>query len=68
MELLDVDKLALQSLWQLPKERQRIQMILFQAIADSTDLSAKDVDNVIQAIDTMLTAEKLQPITGDQAL
>lgn len=68
MELLDADKLALKGLWDLPRERQRIQMILFQAIADSTDLTAKEVDSVINAIDTMLISEKLESSKGDQAL
>lgn len=68
MELLDVDKTALQSLWQSPKERQRVQMILFQAIADTTDLSAKDVDNVMGALDNLLAAEKMSVPQKDQAL
>lgn len=68
MELLDADKLGLKSLWESPRERQRVQMILFQAIADSTELTAKDVDAVINTIDNMLTSEKLEVPKGDQAL
>lgn len=68
MELFEADKHGLQSLWEVPREKQRVQMILFQAIADSTELSAKEVDGIIQAIDSMLTAEKVTAPKADQAL
>ncbi len=68
MELFEADKHGLQSLWEVPREKQRVQMILFQAIADSTELSAKEVDGIIQVIDSMLTAEKEPAPKADQAL
>ena len=68
MELLDADKLGLKSLWDTPRERQRVQMILFQAIADSTELSAKDVEAVINTIDNMMTSEKIEAPKKDSAL
>lgn len=67
MEIMESDKLGLKSLWDLPRERQRVQMVLFQAIADSTDLTAKEVDAVIETINNLLSTEKLEAPRKDQA-
>ena len=64
---MESDKLGLKSLWDLPRERQRVQMVLFQAIADSTDLTAKEVDAVIETINNLLSTEKLEAPRKDQA-
>lgn len=62
MELYDNDKHSLRLLWLNPVEKQRVQMCITQAIANGSDMTAKDVDTVLNQLDLLLeTDEPVEP-------
>jgi hypothetical protein len=68
MELFDSDKDVLRELWQMPLERQKVQLVLYQALAHSTTLAAKDVEQVFDAITDLLEQPETTPPKRDTAL
>lgn len=68
MELYENNLIALRAYMASKKDRQNLQMVIYKAIAESTDLTAKDVDNVLQAIDRLLEVEEEIKPRPDPAL
>lgn len=68
MELYENDKHNLRKLWLNPVEKQRVQMCISQAIANGSDMLAKDVDSVLNQLDLILEEEEAEETKPDQAL
>lgn len=67
MELLENDKHALRLLWSDPKERQRIQLCILQAIANGSDLSVREADSVLEQLELILEPEEEEKSRPDPA-
>jgi hypothetical protein len=68
MEIFESNLTAVRTLWQKPRARQSLQLVIYQAIAENTDMTAKDIEQVIQGIDQLLQEEEVQETRHDPAL
>jgi len=59
MELYETNLSVVRNTWNDNKSRQSFQMVIYKAIANSTELSAKDVEEVLTEIGRLVeTAEE----------
>lgn len=68
MELFDENLEDARTIWQSPARRQNFQMIIYKAIAASTDLPAKEVEEVIAEIGRILEIEEKDAPRPDPAI
>jgi hypothetical protein len=54
MLLFESNLQPLRSLCLKPKQKQSLQLVVYQAIADTTDLPAKEVEKVIERLEQLL--------------
>lgn len=57
MDVYSDTKAALKSLWDDKKERQNIKMIFTKAIGENTSLTVKETQDIMDALDNMLSEE-----------
>lgn len=58
MDIFDETTFGLKSIWTNDKERQNAKLVILQAIAEATTLTAKDANAVLAELDHMLLTEK----------
>lgn len=63
MELHEENLIALKGIWSDEKERQNAKIVLFQAIANATELTAKETDDIFYELDQLLKDEKEEKAT-----
>jgi hypothetical protein len=68
MQIFEKDKLGLQTLWRNDKERQRAQLILIEALSNSTELTAKNIQLVFEQLDLILEEQTEEVELKDRAL
>ena len=68
MELFDNNLAPLRTLCLKPKDKQSLQMVVYKAIANTTDLPAKQVEDVLAELERLLEVEPEMEKRPDQAL
>jgi hypothetical protein len=68
MELFENNLQPLRSLCLKSKHKQSLQMLVYQAIANATDLPAKDVERVLAELERLLEVEEESVARPDPAL
>ena len=68
MELFESNLQPLRSLCVKPKQKQSLQMLVYMAIANTTDLPAKDVESVLAELDRLLETEEDSVSRPDPAI
>lgn len=63
MDLFDETTVALKGIWEKETERQNAKIVLFKAIADSTELTANECDQVFAELDRLLLKEEGADVT-----
>lgn len=58
MELREENLLKLRDLWTNATDRQNAKIVLFKAIAEATELTAKQTDDIFFTLDQLLKEEK----------
>jgi hypothetical protein len=67
MELFESNLQPLRSLVVKPKQKQSLQMLIYMAIANTTDLPAKDVENVLAEMERLLEVTEDEQSRPDPA-
>lgn len=68
MHITEADKSELRNLCLNPQSKQRLHMLVYQAIADATDLPGRDIEAVFNHLDTLLEVEEAPKTRRDPAL
>ncbi len=68
MELFESNLQPLRSLVVRPKQKQSLQMLVYMAIANTTDLPAKDVENVLAEMERLLEVTEDEQSRPDPAI
>jgi hypothetical protein len=68
MELFESNLQPLRSLVVKPKQKQSLQMLVYMAIANTTDLPAKDVENVLAEMERLLEVTEDEQSRPDPAI
>jgi hypothetical protein len=68
MELFESNLQPLRSLVVKPKQKQSLQMLVYMAIANTTDLPAKDVENVLSEMERLLEVTEDEQSRPDPAI
>lgn len=68
MEIFEKNKMTMRTIWAIPEERQNIEILLFETLANSTNLSAKDVNNFFIQLDSLLSTKLVETEEKDRAL
>jgi len=68
MELFESNLQPLRSLCVKPKQKQSLQMLVYMAIANTTDLPAKDVENVLAEMERLLEVTEDEQSRPDPAI
>jgi hypothetical protein len=68
MELFESNLQPLRSLIVKPKQKQSLQMLVYMAIANTTDLPAKDVENVLAEMERLLEVTEDEQSRPDPAI
>jgi len=63
MDLFDETKQELVGIWEDEKERQNAKVVLFSAISNATELTARDTEAIFVELDRILLQEKEEPLT-----
>lgn len=62
------NKFHLQTLWRSQVERQNVQLVLTEALANSTDLTAKNINLVFEQLDVLLAEKESEVPLKDRAI
>ena len=54
MDIYDENKIQLKAIWDSEQDRQHAKIVLFAAISEATDLTAKECDAIFAALDQLL--------------
>jgi len=68
MELYETNLSVVRNTWNDNKSRQSFQMVIYKAIANSTELSAKDVEEVLTEIGRLVETEIESTTRPDPAM
>jgi hypothetical protein len=68
MELFESNLTPLRSLVVKLKQKQSLQMLVYQAIANTTDLPAKDVEQILAEMERLLEADEEEATRPDPAM
>ena len=68
MELFETNLAPVRAFCAQAKSKQSLQMIVYTAIANATDLPAKDVEAVLTQIEQLLEVEEVQAPKLDAAM
>jgi len=68
MDIFDHNLEPVRALWQVSPSRQSLQMIIYKAIASTTDVSGKNIEMVLKEIDNLLEVEVAQAPRRDSAM
>jgi hypothetical protein len=68
MELFESNLQPLRSLVVKPKQKQSLQMLVYMAIANTTNLPAKDVENVLAEMERLLEVTEDEQSRPDPAI
>ena len=68
MHITEADKETLRNLCVDPQSKQRLHMLIYQAIADATDLPGRDIEQVFQHLDNLLELPEATKSRRDPAL
>ena len=68
MELFETNLAPVRAFCSKPKHKQNLEMIVYMAIANATDLPAKDVEAVLSQIEQLLEVEETQAPKLDAAM
>ena len=68
MELFETNLAPVRAFCAKPKQKQSLQMLLMTAIANATDLPAKDAEAVLTQIEQLLEVEEAHVPKLDQAM
>jgi hypothetical protein len=68
MELFESNLSVLRTLCSKPKQKQSLQMLVYMAIANTTELPAKEVESILAEMERLLELEEENQPKPDQAM
>lgn len=68
MDIFDQNLEPLRTVWQFPASRQAFQMVIYKAIATTSDLPARNVESILAEIGNILEVEEAPKTRQDTAL
>ena len=68
MELYETNLAAVRTVWSDRKAKQSFQMLIYKAIANTTDLPAKEVEEVLAEIGRLVEQEEESTTRPDPAM